>query len=185
MPRLALIMQYFLCMDEVQQSNIPDVLDSAGIPCKKILCWVCSTDKRDTVVPVAQALAKLGGGKCHVVMGLDAPFRTLPKPEHSIPLTPEIISQAKHSLAELYGEGGETIVLPGKPVFEVLRYAQNVDADLIVIGEKSLILEKDCWEELAYTAPCAVMILFLPTIHTDQNRLPPEHSRLNSNKKES
>ena len=103
-------------------------------------------------VPLARALASLSDGQCRVILGLDAPS----------PLTPELITKAERDLAVLYGDAARIIVLPGRPVREVARYARNHDMDLVVMGEQASAVERRCGERVADLAPCAVMILLGP-----------------------
>ena len=130
----------------------PTALCLPGMPCQRVLCWVGLYDEPDGVVPVAQALAEHHAGQCHVVMCLDAPS----------PLTPALITRAERELAALYGEDARTIVLPGRPVKEVARYARNHEMDLLVMGEQAAAVERRCGERIADRAPCTVMILLQP-----------------------
>lgn len=137
---------------------------------RRILCWVCSTEKPDSAVALAQTLARMHKGECHVVMSLDAPNRLNKTPGRSIPLTPEIINAAKHKLATLYGEDVFTLVLPGHPVAEIKRYARNKHVSLIIVGEQGLAAERDYGQSLCDDAPCAVMTLFQPTPRVEEER---------------
>ncbi len=146
--------------------------------CSRILCWVGSTEKPDSAVPLAQALARLHKGECHVVMSLDvpngipggalsgAPSET-PSGNHSLssrcaPLTPEIINRAKQELAHLYGDDVFTLVLPGHPITEIKRYARNKKVKLIIVGEQGLAAEREYGQKLCDDAPCTVLTLFIP-----------------------
>jgi len=137
---------------------------------RRILCWVCSTEKPDLAVPLAQTLARMHKGECRVVMSLDAPHRLDPTAGRSIPLTPEIINEAKQKLAHLYGENVFTLVLPGHPVAEIKRYARNKHVSLIILGEQGLAVERDYGQRLCDDAPCAVMTLFQPKPHVQEER---------------
>jgi K+-sensing histidine kinase KdpD len=150
------------CMDVYAgnyNSNETELLENLG---RRILCWVCSAEKPDSVVPLAQILARMHGGECHVVMSLDAPSRSQSPSGRSIPLTPEIINEAKRKLATLYGEDVFTLVLPGHPVAEIKRYARNKHMSLIIVGEQGLAVERDYGQSLCDNAPCTVMTLFQP-----------------------
>ena len=142
--------------------SLPTLLP--GVPCRKVLCWVESVVEEDRVVRVAQALAALGRGVCHVVMGLDSPRRLGGNGDGPprAPLTPELIGRADSQLAALYGRGVATMVLPGHPVEEVRRYARTRGVDLIVIGEQGLAVEREYDTRVADDPPCAVMSLVLP-----------------------
>jgi len=145
--------------------SLPTLLP--GVPCRKVLCWVESVVEEDRVVRVAQALAALGRGVCHVVMGLDSPRRLDPPPENGdstprAPLPPELIGRADSQLAALYGRGVATMVLPGHPVEEVRRFARNRGVDLVVIGAQGLAVEREYDARVADDPPCAVMTLVLP-----------------------
>ena len=134
--------------------------------CSRVLCWVGSTEKPDSAVPLAQALARLHKGECHVVMSLDIPDGT-PSGTHSLsgrctPLTPEIINRAKQELARLYGDDVFTLVLPGHPITEIKRYARNKKVKLIIVGEQGLAAERDYGQKLCDDAPCTVLTLFIP-----------------------
>lgn len=123
-----------------------------GMPRQRILCWVGLHDEPDCAVPVARTLASQSRGECHLVLCLDNPS----------PLTPELIDRAKRELAALYGDESRTIVLPGRPVREVARYARNYEMDLVVMGEQASAVEHRCGERIADLAPCTVMILLRP-----------------------
>jgi hypothetical protein len=145
--------------------DIQDVRDSNGVELladlsRRILCWVCSVDHADSAVPLAQALARMHKGECHVVMSLDTPHRLNFPDGPVIPLTPEIINAAKQRLASLYGENVFTLVLPGHPIEEIKRYARNKHMSLIVVGEQGLAAERDYGQSLCEDAPCAVMTLY-------------------------
>lgn len=136
-----------------------------GICCQTVLCWVGSCDEREEVVEVGLALARHGGGKVQVVMGLDSPHRF--HGQHgengpATPLTPEVIGRAERRLAKLYGPGAPTMVLPGHPVAEVRRYARNHRVDLIVMGSQALQVEDRYGERLFSQAPCPVLIIVKP-----------------------
>jgi len=137
---------------------------------RRILCWVCSTEQPDAAVPLAQTLARMHKGECHVVMSLDAPHRLNHTAGRSVPLTPEIINAAKQKLATLYGEDVFTLVLPGHPVAEIKRYARNKHVSLIIVGEQGLAVERDYGQSLSDDAPCAVMTLFQPTLRVEEER---------------
>lgn len=124
---------------------------------KAVVCWVGSQFSPDPAVQIARSLAALGGGTCSVVMGLDSPRDQ--RTGHT-PLTPEVISRAARKLADLYGPDAHTTVLPGHPVREVRRYAQNHDVDLVVLGSQALSVQNNYHEELS--PPCTVMILLQP-----------------------
>lgn len=131
-----------------------------GLPCKHILCWVGSAEERDPVVEVARALARQANGRSLVVMGLESGGRQQSGgPPVQAPLTPEVIIRAERRLSRLYGEGVDTMVLPGHPVLEVRRYARNHAVDLIVMGEQGSDLEHKYGVRMADQAPCAVMVL--------------------------
>jgi nucleotide-binding universal stress UspA family protein len=160
---MACLLHIIVSMDDYAgncNSNGIDLLENLG---RRILCWVCSTEKPDSAVPVAQILARMHKGECHVVMSLDAPPRTHSPSGRCIPLTPEIINIAKQKLASLYGEDVFTLVLPGHPVEEIKRYARNKHMSLIIVGEQGLAAERDYGQSLCDNAPCAVMTLFQPT----------------------
>jgi hypothetical protein len=140
-------------------SNETELLENLG---RRILCWVCSEEKLDSVVPLAQILARMHGGECQVVMSLDAPSRSLSPSGRSIPLIPEIINEAKRKLATLYGEDVFTLVLPRHLVAEIKRYARNKHMSLIRAGEQGLAAERDSGQSLCDNAPCTVMTLFQP-----------------------
>ncbi|MEJ2109128.1 MAG: universal stress protein [Acidobacteriota bacterium] len=127
---------------------------------RRILCWVCSMEHIDPAVPLAQTLARMHKGECHVVMSLDTPQRSLPANGRILPLTPEIINAAKQKLAALYGDDVFTLVLPGHPIDEIKRYARNKQMSLIVVGEQGLAVERDYGQSLCSDAPCTVMTLF-------------------------
>ena len=146
-------------------SNSVGLLENLG---RRILCWVCSTEKPDSAVPLAQTLARLHKGECHVVMSLDAPHRLNHTAGRSVPLTPEIINEAKQKLANLYGDNVFTLVLPGHPVAEIKRYARNKHVSLIIVGEQGLAVERDYGQRLCDDAPCAVMTLFQPTLRVEE-----------------
>jgi len=136
-----------------------------GIYCQTVLCWVGFYDEREEVVEVALALARHGGGKVQVVMGLDSPHRFHAQNGENgpaTPLTPEVIGRAERRLAKLYGPGTRTMVLPGHPVAEVRRYARNHRADLIVMGNQALQVEDRYGERLYSQAPCPVLIIVRP-----------------------
>ena len=150
------------CMDVYEgkySSNGVELLADLG---RRILCWVCSTEKPDSAVPVAQILARMHKGECHVVMSLDAPHKLNHAAGRSTPLTPEIINAAKRKLATLYGEDVFTLVLPGHPIAEIKRYARNKHVSLIIVGEQGLAVERDYGQSLCDDAPCAVMTLYQP-----------------------
>lgn len=134
------------------QRREPPALFLPGMPCQRVLCWVGLHDEPDHAVPVARALAAQSRGQCHLVLCLDAPS----------PLTPELITRAKRELAALYGDEARTIVLPGRPVREVARYARNHEMDLVVMGEQASEVERRCGERFADLSPCTVMILLRP-----------------------
>jgi hypothetical protein len=141
--------------------------------CSRVLCWVLSTEKPDSAVPLAQTLARLHRGECHVVMSLDVPSG-ISSGTHALsgrcnPLTPEIINRAKQKLANLYGDDVFTLVLPGHPITEIKRYARNKKVKLIIVGEQGLAAERDYGQKLCDDAPCAVMTLFLPPQRVEQN----------------
>jgi len=140
--------------------NGVELLENLG---RRILCWVCSMEKTDSTVPLAQTLARMHKGECPVVMSLDAPPRIHATSKRRIPLTPEIINEAKQKLATLYGEDVFTLVLPGHPVTEIKRYARNKHMSLIIVGEQGLAAERDYGQSLCDDAPCVVMTLFQPT----------------------
>jgi hypothetical protein len=152
----------------IDESKNPELLSDL---CSKILCWVCSTEKPDSAVPLAQALARLHKGECHVVMSLDVPNGTPgghSAGNHSFsgrctPLTPEIINRAKQELAHLYGDDVFTLVLPGHPITEIKRYARNKKVKLIIVGEQGLAAEREYGQKLCDDAPCTVLTLFIPT----------------------
>ena len=161
---------YSCCMDVHKgnyRSNGVGLLEILG---RRILCWVCSTEKPDSAVPLAQTLARMHKGECHVVMSLDAPYRLNHAGGRSIPLTPEIINAAKQKLATLYGEDVFTLVLPGHPVAEIKRYARNKHVSLIIVGEQGLAAERDYGQRLCDDAPCAVMTLFQPAPRVEEER---------------
>jgi hypothetical protein len=141
--------------------------------CSRVLCWVCSSEKPDSAVPLAQALARLHRGECHVVMSLDAPSGTYSASARSAPLTPEIINRAKQELGRLYSDDVFTLVLPGHPIAEIKRYARNKKVSLIVVGEQGLAAERDYGQKLCDDAPCAVMTLFIPTPRVEEDILHP------------
>ena len=125
----------------------------------RILCWVCSSEHCDPAVALAQALARMHKGECHVVMSLDTPHVWQHSAERSIPLTPEIINDAKQKLAALYGDDVFTLVLPGDPITEIKRYARNKQMSLILVGEQGQAVERDYGQSLCEDAPCPVMTL--------------------------
>ncbi len=127
---------------------------------KTVLCWVGNQTMPDPAVQVARDLAALGGGTCSVVMGLDSPRDRSQGGGVHTPLTPEVISRAGRQLAELYGPNADTMVLPGHPVREVRRYAENHQVDLMVLGRQALRVQKNYQEELS--PPCTLMILVHP-----------------------
>lgn len=126
---------------------------------RRILCWVCSSEACDPAAALAQALARMHKGECHVVMSLETPHLWQHSSERSIPLTPEIINEAKQKLAALYGDDVFTLVLPGDPVTEIKRYARNKQMSLILVGEQGQAVERDHGQSLCEDAPCPVMTL--------------------------
>ena len=114
---------------------------------------------------MGQALAAQGQGTCQVVMVLDSTLdmRSPTRPKARTPLTPEVIARAGRKLADLYGPDISTLVLPGNPVKEVRRFAQNHSVDLIVMSQQALRIEQNYGEKLAAHAPCTVMIVIPPT----------------------
>lgn len=131
-----------------------------GVRCGRVVCWVDSTAQPDQIVRVARALARPSAGQCQVVMCLDA---ACPEPgSRPSPLTPERIGQTECQLADLYGAGVSTLVLPGHPVAEIRRFALNNRVDLIVMGEQGLALERLYGQRLLEDPPCPVMVLAWP-----------------------
>jgi len=110
-------------------------------------------------------------------MGLDAPVdqRFPARSEARTPLTPPVIARVGRRLADLYGPDVPTLVLPGHPVKEVRRYAQNHSVDLIVMGQQALRIEQNYGEKLAAHAPCTVMIVIPPALES-QPSLTPKNS---------
>jgi len=61
--------------------NVDDRMNNGGYEklelledlCSRVLCWVRSTERPDSAVPLAQTLARMHKGECHVVMSLDTP----------------------------------------------------------------------------------------------------------------
>ena len=162
MSNMARMLRYVANMDVYTgsyNSNGIDLVEDLG---RRILCWVCSAEKPDFAVPLARTLAGMHRGECHIVMSLDAPPRIHSSSGRSIPLTPEIINEAKRKLANLYGEDVFTLVLPGHPILEIKRYARNKHVSLIIVGEQGLAAERDYGQSLCDDAPCAVMTLFQP-----------------------
>ncbi len=131
-----------------------------GLACQRVLCWVDSTEQPDRVVRVARALARPVSGRCQVVMCLDAACQE-PGSRPS-PLTPERIGQTECQLADLYGSGVASMVLPGHPVTEIRRFARNNQVDLIVMGEQGLALEQLYGQRLLEDPPCPVLVLAWP-----------------------
>ena len=160
------------------ESKNPELLADL---CSKILCWVGSTEKPDSAVPLAQVLARLHKGECHVVMSLDIPNGIpggTPSGNHSpsgrcTPLTPEIINRAKQELAHLYGDDVFTLVLPGHPITEIKRYARNKKVKLIIVGEQGLAAEREYGQKLCDDAPCTVLTLFIPTPRIEETNSHP------------
>jgi len=160
---MACLLRIIAGMDDCagnSHSNGTELLENLG---RRILCWVCSAEKPDSAVPLARTLARMHSGECHIVMSLDAPPRIHSPSGRSVPLTPEIINEAKQKLATLYGEDVFTLVLPGHPVAEIKRYARNKHVSLIIVGEQGLAAERDYGQSLCDDAPCTVMTLFQPT----------------------
>ena len=159
---------------ETTTKSLASPLITKGISYKRVLCWVDSTEDADLVVAVAQALVATCDGKCHVVMGLDCPARSNRALGNgrsgSIPLTPEVIAKTESRLASLYGDDVSTMVLPGKPITEIRRYARNKKMDLIAIGNQGLAVERAYGEQLHENAPCPVMTLFIPKPANDAQR---------------
>lgn len=143
-----------------ETKDLRQILSSAGLGCKNVLCWVDSTSNADRVVQVARSLSGDTQAHCRVVKCLDAAC-TEPGGRRT-PLTPEQIEQTEDHLAALYGSDVKTMVLPGHPVSEVRRYAQNHGVDLIVMGEQGLALENQYGQRLIEDPPCAVMVLVFP-----------------------
>ncbi len=138
-----------------------------GVTCNRVLCWVDSLDREEPTVELGRALTGSAEGACHVVLGLDSP-RGPARPERArsagaeparLPLTPEVIGSAERQLAELYGKGLRTMVLPGNPVAEVRRYARRHQIDLIIMGAPALEVERRVGERLLDNAPCTILIL--------------------------
>jgi len=171
-------------VDERKKNSEYEDLELLADLCSRVLCWVRSTEKPDSAVPLAQALARLHKGECHVVMSLDIPSGIpdgtpsgipdgAPSGTHSLsgrctPLTPEIINRAKQELANLYGDDVFTLVLPGHPITEITRYARNKKVKLIIVGEQGLAAEQDYGQRLCDDAPCAVMTLFRPAPRVEE-----------------
>jgi K+-sensing histidine kinase KdpD len=130
-----------------------------GINGDLVLCWVGSTEEPDSVVQVGRSLARRCGGRCHVVVALDSPFRNA---NGKAPLTPETISRANRRLQKLYGEDVEAMALPGHCINEIRRYASNHRASVIVMGEQALAVERSYGETLHDQAPCTVLIVVPP-----------------------
>jgi nucleotide-binding universal stress UspA family protein len=152
--------------------------------CSRILCWVGSTEKPDSAVPLAQALARLHKGECHVVMSLNTPSGLpdgTPSGRHPLlgrctPLTPEIINRAKRKLAHLYGDDVFTLVLPGHPITEIKRYARNKKVKLIIVGEQGLAAEREYGQKLCDEAPCTVLTLLIPSTQIEEKNSSPDLS---------
>lgn len=159
---MARMLQYKSYMNDCPYANKSKDFELLQNLCSRVLCWVHSTEKPDSAVPLAQALARLHKGECHVVMSLDVPSGNHSASGRSTPLTPEIINKAKRQLAHLYGEDVFTLVLPGHPIAEIKRYARNKQINLIIVGEQGLAAERDYGQRLCDDAPCAVMTLFIP-----------------------
>ncbi len=139
--------------NQIAQSNFILRLTRGTLP-RRVLCWVSSSERKDSVVHIAEALSKSCQGQCVTVMCLDSPVKK--------PLTPEVIGQTGTNLSKLYGDEIHTMVLPGHPITEIRRYARTRNIDLIVMGEQALAVEMAYGERLLDDAPCMVIVLALP-----------------------
>jgi nucleotide-binding universal stress UspA family protein len=110
---------------------------------RRILVPLDGSERAEGVLPIVTAEAK--SHSAAVVL-----LRVVPPIRHSLMLTPALLEQTTsqaekiteeylRNLAErLRAEGltVETEILPGLPAQEILRFAEETDCDLIVIGSK-------------------------------------------------
>ncbi len=139
---------------------------------QNVLCLAGFLDQRDPAFEFASGVAHCFGGSVHVLLILDAPFRSrrgeaVRKPEKHQPLTPEIIEDASRRLSMQYRGEPHTdcFVLPGDPRIELGRYVRNHKIQLVAMCQETFLEIQKHYGNVAAEMPCPVIAL--ATMGTD------------------
>ncbi len=152
---------------------------------KKILFATSASPASDNAAKVAFDLSRKHGAKLHVFHVLGLPtrafsldvddVRTGDRENISTDYHEWVMEELKTTYAEQLAEGSEHVVLkavPGIPATEILRYARQEDADLIIMGAntrdenvgsaRSRSFIGNTMQRVAKSARCPVLIINRP-----------------------
>jgi len=131
---------------------------------RNILCLAGYLDQRDPASEFAFGLVSCFGGTVHVLLILDAPFRTgrgknARGPTAPRPLTPEIIEDASERLVKQYRDEPYTrcFVLPGNTRIELARYVERHSIDLVVMCQETFLDIQRDYGNISLEMPCPVV----------------------------
>lgn len=151
-------------LDVTTEQGLQGRCGPAGLLGERCICWVASTRQTDGAVSLARDL--VWPNPCHLVLCLDSPDRVSPEKGGGAgrrrPLTPEVIGKATVMLRELYGPDTSVMVLPGRPLAEIRRYARTNQVSLIVMGKQALTVEAEYGERLLDDPPCPILVFVEP-----------------------
>lgn len=106
---------------------------------KKIVVATDGTDFVNKAIDSALDIAELTGGTIHAVYVTDVASVTPTSPEWTL-VAENMKSESEKALAYVKANAAErnvsceTVALEGSPANEIIRYAKEIDADLIVVG---------------------------------------------------
>lgn len=133
---------------------------------KNILVGVDGSDSAQRAAEVAAGLASATGATLHIVTAVDEKGAPADLPEGMRPLSPgeraeAIATQVAESLS--YDGTVQASPAPGKPADALVQVAKEIDADLIVVGNRrvqgiSRVLGSVA-TDVAHHAPCDVYIV--------------------------
>jgi nucleotide-binding universal stress UspA family protein len=145
----------------------------------RIVVGVNQADSAARAANEALALAQLTGGEVHLVCALDSKERTAPlsamvpgaaltpgDPPANLPGQGDARTHAENFLSRVARDAPvrtQSHVLPGDPAEVLLQVATEVDADLIVVGNKGMRGARRVLgsvpNTVSHQAPCSVLIV--------------------------